>query len=318
MNGIAYIGSGDDFSGLPKKDGIFAINITDGKIVWSRLTMGQNMPTFVYYNNSIIQVGSWVSRPNDIGQLQVFDPLNGSVKWQLNISAFSAMSSPVLVGNIIYFGAESYQSMNRSGGVVYAIDADSHKIVWKTHFPKNYNRATQDSTVSIWNNTLVDGYAITYNRTNQLPNMTINLTLAGIYLNNGTIRWTFNEGLGNNTPRSVLPATTAYDGISFSDTTEMGWLYALNMSTGKQIWRFYTGPSLPNPQVIDGYVFAENQTGTVFVLGLDGTLYKKINLGTPEGWCGSAEIFRIGDKLLFGGENGRLMAMPISDFIGPS
>ena len=65
-------------------------------------------------------------------------------------------------------------------------------------------------------------------------------------------------------------------------------------------------------------MFAENQTGTVFVLGLDGTLYKKINLGTPEGWCGSAEIFRIGDKLLFGGENGRLMAMPISDFIGPS
>ena len=113
----------------------------------------------------------------------------------------------------------------------------------------------------------------------------------------------------------MLPVFTAYNNIAFSVTTELGWLYALNMSTGQRLWKFHTGPSLQNPEVIDGHVFAENQTGTVFILDMNGTLYKTINLGTPMGWCGSAGIAQIGDKVVFGGDDGRLIVLPISSII---
>jgi outer membrane protein assembly factor BamB len=317
INGIAYVGSGDDYvNPNVTQNGVFAVNISDGQIVWNMSTIAENMPTFVYYNNSIIKVGGWSPKGVDTKYVQALDPLTGDLKWQVNVSAFSAMSSPVLVGNTIYFGEDSYRLSNRSSGVIYAVNLDTHEIVWSRRFPKLTDRATQDSTATIWNNTLVDGYAYTYNRTAPSQNRTINLTLVGVDLTNGSIKWKFNEGVGDNTPRSVLPAMTAYNGIVFSDTTEIGWLYALNISTGTPLWKFYTGPSLPNPQIIDGYVFAENQSGTVFILKMDGTLYKKINLGTPEDWCGSAEIAQIGDKVVFGGENGRLMVIPISNLLG--
>jgi len=141
--------------------------------------------------------------------------------------------------------------------------------------------------------------------------------VVGLDVNTGNIKWGFNEDRGVDTPRSMMPPLTAYDNIAFSDTTEIGWLYALNMSTGRLLWKFHTGPSLPNPQVIDGYVFAENQTGTVFLLRMNGTLYKTINLGTPMGWCGSAQLAQIGDKMVFGGEDGRLVVLPISGLIAP-
>jgi outer membrane protein assembly factor BamB len=319
VNGIVYVGSGSDFINTnAKQNGIFAINITNGQIVWEIKTTNQNMPTFVYYNDSIIKISNLAaplfnaSVPD--GALQAFDPLTGDLKWQVSLNALVAMSSPVLVGNTIYLG-EYYQN-NTNRGVVYAINADTHKIVWSTFFPKGADRATQDTTLAIWNNTLIDGFAYT---NPELPDQyqPTNLTLVGLDLTNGSIRWEFNEGVGVNTPRSMLPASTTYNNIAFTDTTEIGWLYALNMSTGKPLWKFHTGPSLPPPQVIDGYVFAENQTGTVFILDMNDTLYKTIDLGTPEGWCGSASIAQIGDKVVFGGDDGRLIVLPISSLIAP-
>jgi outer membrane protein assembly factor BamB len=319
INGIAYVGAGDDFvNPNVTQNGVFAVNISNGQIIWNISTISEDMPTFAYYNNSIIKVGGWSPGGINTEYVQALDPLTGNIEWQTNVSAFSAMSSPVLIGNMIYFGADVYQLSNRTSGVIYAINLDTHEIVWGVHFPKLADRATQDTTATIWNNTLIDGYAYTYNRRAPSQNRTINLTLIGVDLANGSIKWKFNEGLGGNTPRSVLPTMTAYNGIVFSDTTEIGWLYALNVSTGAELWKFYTGPSLPNPQIIDGYVFAENQSGTVFILKMDGTLYKKINLETPEDWCGSAEIAQIGNKVVFGGENGKLIVIPITTLVGSS
>jgi outer membrane protein assembly factor BamB len=299
------------------------------------------MPSFAYYNNSVIKIGGYIpnfnntkapptlqgifdlqttiNTTNTTGYLQALNPQTGNLEWEINISGSSAMSSPVLVGNMVYFGANSDSSQpNKNSGKVMAINLDTHQIVWTTYFPSGADRATQDTTLSIWNNTLVDGYAYTYNSSGGPQNRVISLTLVGINITNGNIKWKFNEPLGKNTPRSVLPPTTAYNGIVLSDTTEIGWLYALNIQTGNLLWKFYTGPELPNPQIIDGYVFAENQTGTVFVLELNGTLYESFNLGTPEDWCGSAQIVQIGNSIVFGGENGQLFSMPISEIINSS
>ena len=321
INGIAYIGTGDDYTPANKiLNGIFAINIIDGTIVWKIKTWGQNMPTFVYYNDSIIKSSTFLNSSTNSFRvnpaLQAFDPLTGDLKWQEDsINALSAMSSLVLVGNIIYFGG-IYQNGTIRRGAVYAINADTHKTVWVTYFPKGADTATQDTTLAIWNNTLIDGFSYT-NHTKSKLNQTTNLTLAGLDLTTGKIKWEFYEGSAPVPPRSMLPAFTAYNNIAFSDTTEIGWLYALNMSTGNMLWKFHTGPSIPNPEVIDGHVFAENQTGTVFILNMDGSLYKTINLGTPMGWCGAAGIAQIGDKVVFGGEDGRLITLPISSIIAP-
>ncbi len=333
VNGIAYVGTGDDYTSVgSEQNGMFAINITDGRIVWEIKTTSQNMPTFVYYNGSIIKMSTlwngfnlWNKSTANFTThaLQAFDPLTGNLKWQMGLGGFSAMSSPVLIGNTIYFG-EMHQNSNTlvrpnppyilNHGIIYAINLDTHTAVWNTTFPNGADRATQDTTLAIWNNTLIDGYAFT-NYSLPIQNMITNLTLVGMDRNNGSIKWEFNEGRGPNTPRSMLPVFTAYNNIAFSVTTELGWLYALNMSTGQRLWKFHTGPSLQNPEVIDGHVFAENQTGTVFILDMNGTLYKTINLGTPMGWCGSAGIAQIGDKVVFGGDDGRLIVLPISSII---
>lgn len=317
INGIAYVGTGSDFvSNLTKQNNIAAVNITTGKVVWNITTTEQNMPTFAYYKGQIIRMpGGYYDTPE--GYLDSFDAKTGSLLWQVNVSGFAAMSSPALVGNTLYIGLNGVLYFPNRGDSVVAVNLDTHKVVWQRIFLElGANKATHDAPPAVWDNVLVEGYGIVNSTSHRdPPNLTVNITLVGINITSGNIIWKLNEGVGRFPPRSMLAAMTAYNNIVYSDSATVGYLYAANMTTGKLLWRFHTGPAEANPAIIDGYVVAVNQTGTVFLLRQDGTLYKKINLNMPMGWCGVSETAVIGDKVVFGGMNGKLIVMPVSALI---
>lgn len=341
VNNTIFISTGSDFVDiLHVRNGIYAINATTGRILWSNLTIPEHMPTPVYYNNSIISLPGDGIGPTSHDMLAE-NPSTGAQLWTLNLSGESAMSSPTLVGNTIYFGLRLYPKQsggNQSAGnqtvgnglltaAEFAVNLNSRQVLWKTVF-NGSGLGTEDMPPAVWNNIVVAGFANStapqgmepMNQGAENLNMTPQeaqdtVYLVGLNATTGKRIWTFSEGEGTNPPRSKIPAPTVYDGVVYSDGTVVGTLYALNVTTGQKLWSYHTGLSDPNPAVADGHVLDINQTGTLFVFDMNGTLANKMNLGLAMGWCGSGQLAIVGNDLAIGGENKQLLVLPLSGII---
>ena len=56
------------------------------------------------------------------------DAQTGKLRWKLVIPSYDSVSSPIIQGNLIYFGgAHPYR--------VYAVNIDTHRIAWQTDLP---------------------------------------------------------------------------------------------------------------------------------------------------------------------------------------
>ncbi len=331
-NNTAYVSTGYDFVDVPNyRNGIYAINATNGNVIWNLPTVSEHMPTPVYYNNSlIIAPGDGVGI--DSKYLLALNPRTGVTKWSLFIGGESAMSSPALVGNTIYFGVrlESYNSSAiQPPDAVFAVNLDTRRVVWRS--VAGGNLGTQDSSPAVYGNVLVSGYGYVINQSYSSANTshgiaTLNMTytvetqrvavfMLGLNATTGNTLWQYYAGTGANPPRSKIPAPTVYGGIAYIDNTVTGNLVALNLTTGHAIWSFHTGLSQPNPAIVDNHVLGINQTGTLFVFEMNGTMIRKIDMQLAMGWCGSGQIAVVGNKLVFGGENNRIVIVPISSII---
>ena len=341
VNGTAYISTGDDFINLTTVlNGIYAVNVSDGKIVWSHPTVSEHMSTMVYYNGELVNTPGTGSG-YDSNSVFASNAKTGEPAWHLPVGGASALSSPALVGNVIYLGirlrdnvsdrnnyynVSTNDSFPSGRSAFFAVNLDTESIMWETSF--DVGIGPEDMAPAVWNGIVVGGYAQTIgNRSvlgmNLFPggNVTaLNKTNLRVYLvgmnsTTGKILWKVDVGTGLNPPRSKLPAPTVYNGIVYTDSITTGMLYALNAINGDKLWDFRTGPAEANPTVAGNHVLAINQTGTLFVLDMNGTLVSEKNLGISMGWSGSGQLAVVGDKLAVGGTNGRLLVLPLSKIL---
>ena len=106
MNGIVYLGGGD---------GVYALDVLTGKIVWFYKTGGivRSSPSIF---EGILYVGS------DEGTLHAIDARSGAKLWAFRTGG-PVLSSPLVVEETVYVGSED--------GALYALDSKSGALKWK-------------------------------------------------------------------------------------------------------------------------------------------------------------------------------------------
>ncbi|WP_338602092.1 PQQ-binding-like beta-propeller repeat protein [Sulfolobus tengchongensis] len=265
INGILIVGLGNNqFINCTVRgtgeNAIEAINISNGRILWNFTTLGEDMPTPVYYNGMIIEA-------NGNGEVFALNISNGELVWSDNIQSYVSMSSPVLANNVIYFGsAHPY--------VFWAINAQNGKILWYDNLSEVFNNSAlgglDDSSPAYSNGIVVTSFTIHLN-----SNFSMYEILIAMNSSNGKILWTLNEGNAPIPPNLESPPPVIYRGIVFHDSP-VGILYAVNLTNGKILWTFKTGPTLSNVDIVRNLILIQNSHGTLYILNLKGELIKQI------------------------------------------
>jgi outer membrane protein assembly factor BamB len=266
-------------------------------------------------NNGIIYIGAW--------DFYAIYP-NGTIKWQIDISAFS--SAPIIDENGIIYTGTIWAMPN----FLYSIYPNG-TIKWK------YNMGNDDIFSSP---AIGDDGTIYFGSGGDYPWYG---HINALYPN-GTLRWRYETGYEVYSSPVIGNDGTIYCG------SHDGYLYALNLNNGTLKWKYKTGdwigrgPSIADDGTIyfgswDGYLYAVYTNGTLKwktggylagttpITGADGTIYvgnKKLfaiypengtvkwsfNLEQDEDIRGSNPCISADDTIYFGTyEGGRIYAV---------
>ncbi|QIJ32900.1 PQQ-binding-like beta-propeller repeat protein [Acidianus sulfidivorans JP7] len=297
VNGILIIGLGNNMFQNSSIRGtgynaIIALNVTNGKVLWIYQTLGEDMPTPAYYKGMIIEA-------NGNGDAFALNITNGKLIWNTYIQSYVSMSSMLLVGDVVYFGS-AYPY------VFWAINANNGHVLWEDNFTSMFLGeclgGLDDSSPSYSNGIVVTSFTERF-----FSNNTIDEFLVAMNSTDGHILWMINEGYSPMPPNLESPPSVIYKGIVFHDSP-VGILYAVNLTTGAILWKFYTGFTTSNVDIARGKILIQNRTGTLFVLSLNGTLIKEIE--TPVS-PGPGNIIVTYNSIILVGVNGIIDVLPI-------
>lgn len=309
-NGIIYVGLGSGYYDPTKyANGIVAINASNGKTYWTKYLDSEHMPTFLYYNITLLVApGIGIPINNSTGIIYFLNASTGVVINKINLSSESEMSSILNVNNTAYFGAVKFnlsiKSLNYTKifkNSFYAINLKTHSISWIDNFSSSLGM--QDSSPVYSKGVIITGY------TSSVKNATI--TLLGLDYENGSLIWRFTSPEhGNFTSNNIqLPPLTVYKDVVYSDSPSIGYLYAINASTGKFLWQFYTGPTSANVNIINNFIVILNDKGELYTVNLNGKLINKRNIGIS---AGPEDIIQIGDNIILYGDSNKIEIVPIN------
>ncbi|ARM76703.1 PQQ-binding-like beta-propeller repeat protein [Acidianus manzaensis] len=297
VNGILIIGLGNNMFQNSSIRGtgynaIIALNVSNGKVLWTYQTLGEDMPTPAYYKGMVIEANG-----ND--EVFALNITSGKLVWNTYLGSYVSMSSMLLVGNIVYFGSANPY-------VFWAINANNGKVIWEDNFTNDFSGyclgGLDDSSPSYSNGIVVTSFTIRFTFNNSIDEY-----LVAMNSKNGDVLWLINEGYTSMPPNLESPPPVIYKGIVFHDSP-VGILYAVNLTSGKVLWTFNTGFTTSNVDIAYGKVLIQNRTGTLFVLSLNGSLIKEIQ--TPVS-PGPGNILVTYNSIILVGVNGIIDVLPI-------
>ena len=278
----------------------FATSVTNASL-WNFTTGDAPIyGTPVITNNRIfVGVGISLGGSSLAGQMLCLNQTDGSLIWNFTTYGNGAfpqgiLDSAAVVNGQVYFGAED--------GYVYALNANTGSLEWKTLVGKNvigYVWSVGLSSPAVYNGVVVIGsqasqHVFALNATTgaviwetlvrdtqvsstaAISNGLVYINDASYYLyainfTTGQIVWTFTTDNFPATDSSVAVQNgLVYYGGSGNDN-----MYALNATTGKTVWNYTTGneiegsPSIMGNSIffggLDGYVYALNSTSGALI-----------------------------------------------------
>jgi len=175
----------------------------------------------------------------------------GGVRWKFETGG-PVRSSPTVSDGVLYVGS--------TDGRLYAVDASTGEEVWQVDFgsPISSSPAVANGLVLVQS---ADG------------------VVQAVDARSGTIHWHFETG-------DLLPWEWGFEGWDVYTSSAViggdlvvigagdGAVYALDLSTGEQRWRFETDMRIRStPSIAEGSVYVGSSDGVVYRLGLsDGAL----------------------------------------------
>ena len=202
VNGVVYLAS---------RDGqVYAINEQTGVQMW-RTSNAFNSPSFpitssLLVANGRIFFGNWCFAPrcSPVGYLEALDASTGNILW-LNATGTAVISTPSIDNGKVFFGEDD--------GTVLAVNETTGHRIWGTNVASPVRNAPTIAYGRV--------YIGSFNRFYALNEAT------------GATAWSFNTA-GYNTTSAAVHQGIVYFG------TGRGNVYAVNSTTGAQIW----GPTL--------------------------------------------------------------------------
>ena len=307
-----------NISDLNDNDQIYAIDIVNGSIIWNKTLIGPVMPTMAYHDGQLIAAG--------IDFLSFFNATTGKAILNLGTGLPDTMSSPLLVGNNIYFGA-GYADGYTTGPITgtfafFDINFNNRSIIWRHNF-STAGGGINDVVPTYYRGTVITGYLNHSEYKNPM--------IVGLNSTTGRVEWQIDE---NETDKVIpikyaqikqeytyvtepsMSAITLWHGMGYSDTNYDGNLYDFNASTGVVQWIFHTGQCESNPNIYGGDVFIVNDGGILYVLNATtGNLINATYIGMPHL---SNEVVITKNSALFTNLNGTILSIPLKTLLHKS
>ncbi len=320
VNGTVYLGVGNSWarSAFPVNwdtvtrgtgtSGVYAYDAATGKPLWTFNTPGAVHNTPLYHDGVVYAA-------TGDRAFYAIDAKTGKQLWKLSIPSYDSVSSPILSGNLVYFGgAHPY--------AVYAVDIATHKVVWQTALPHVIG-ATDDCTPAVTNGLVyIEGATNPPGKTyTALPSTgtPVGQKLFALDARTGKIAWSFDEGLGH-TPFFYAASTpTVVGGAVYFGSDVTASFYAVDAKTGVQRWAYHVGAwSLPHTigesgTVHDGIVWTGTRGGVL--LGLrasDGSVAYKKQLKAAI-YAGSPAV--VDNTLIVPSSTGQILAFSIPQLL---
>ncbi len=307
-DGLVFVGSGNqsfspsaqaadnnlNSTGIVRGTGpnaIYALNAATGAVAWSYSTPGENMPTFVF-NNGVLYAA------NGNGMVYAFNAESGQVEWTVSIGSYVSMSSPVLVGNMLYVsGAHPYD--------LYAINVDTHQIAWAVPVPNVFGGSDDCSLAVADGLVFVEGTQGSWTKPVS--------TVFGFSAATGHLQWTTPLGGGLlptdiEVAAPVVVGSTVYVGSPIADEE-----VALDAATGRVQWTFAAGgPISESAAVVNNTLYVGDQTGSIYAINAStGNALAVRDVG---GTLAADYPIIIGQTLYQPNENGEMDALPLADW----
>ncbi|BDC17259.1 PQQ-binding-like beta-propeller repeat protein [Acidianus sp. HS-5] len=281
-DGIVYVASSDDM--------LYAINVTNGNTIFIAqmpdTLMSQPLiyhgmvyvglgGAFFTYSQGLLNAygGGHRGEFTGLSGLMALNATNGKPIWFFQTKS-QVMPTPVIIGNVIYF--------DDGNGYVYAVNADTGKLIWKLGSFGTANMASLDYVNTSNGTIIVAGFSSAY---------PINISqIVGIYTY-GKIAWitklpfTYDSGpgdaviavSGDHVVDGFISGYPIHKGPLFNETLVREVVLALNGTNGHIIWiRNVSGYTLPtganngeSPAIVGHYVFINNRKdGLIMALNL--------------------------------------------------
>ncbi len=216
-------------------DGLFALNLTSGAIVWRDLAL-KGLSTPAVYNGQVIFGGS-------DGRVHSVYASNGTEAWNASLipnPAFSGVtSSPRVVFDTVYIG-----TFNESGGAgeVVALGADNGTLLWRTAAPGSVSY----SSAAVVDGTLYVGVRGLYNTTTGIS-YAPPYGLLALDAATGSQRWFFPTG-------GSVAASPLVVGPEVVVPAADGSVYAVNATTGTLAWKVYADAGVSSPALVGNLI----------------------------------------------------------------
>lgn len=261
VNGSVFLASGNKgFIGSIRgtgKNGIYALNAKTGKQEWFVPTVGENMATPAYSNGVIYEAGGG-------SMFYAIDAKTGKLLWSVPDGAIDSMSSPKVVGNIAVFG--QCQPCQVTG-----VNIQTHQVAWVVPLA-NAVSGVDDNSPAVSGGTV---YV-------QAPEGAVFKQLVEIAIDaqTGKVLWQHTLGVdklnaaqraagegeldslgGEEVGVASIVGNTLYVG-----TPGIPDLWALNATTGQQIWQTSLPQAVRSAPAVDGQTIYATGNDQLFTL----------------------------------------------------
>jgi eukaryotic-like serine/threonine-protein kinase len=279
------------------KQTLYSLNAQTGKPNW-KLDFGKSLPYdwgFDYYYSSPTLVdGSIVIGIKD-GYVYNIRAKDGSVAWKFKTDGI-VRSTPAVSGGVIYFGD--------TNGLLYSINFKSGKEAWRFKTTGNglKNEDFGFDRRAIISSPVIAGGKVIFGCRDGF--------FYAVDISNGKELWHVDHNVS-----WVISSITVKDSIAITGTSDGRFIQAVNVNTGKEIWKYKTVSTVwSSPVIYNDRVYIGSQEGVLYCLDLLSG--KRINGFQSNGKIFSSPV--ISDSLLFfGTDGGYLYALKPSEFTYP-
>ncbi|MEM0148993.1 MAG: PQQ-binding-like beta-propeller repeat protein [Candidatus Micrarchaeaceae archaeon] len=295
---------------------IIALNMSNGKLVWQYNTSFTQIATPAYFNGEIIEPSMGG------GGAIVLNATTGMYITIIPTNVPTTLSSPLVVNGTAYFGGGAADFSNGTSSPqnfhFFAVNLTTNKIIWTANFT-HAGGGINDVTPAYWNGVVVTGYLF--------ESVYGNPVIVGLNSTTGKILWEVNEnqvlnetavpnqpptirGTSINFTENSISPITIWHGIAFADSNFLGWLFAINITTGRPLWAINTGQCESNPNVYNGTLIIANDNGVMFVVNATtGHIINETNINMPHL---ENEFVITKNYAIIGGLNGIIKSIPLS------
>lgn len=276
------------------KQSLYSLNATTGKQNW-KLNFGTSLNYdwgFDYFYSSPTIINNAILTGAKDGFVYKVDATNGNVIWKFKTDGI-VRSTPAIDNNLVFFGDTE--------GVLYAVDLNDGKEIWRFKTIGNglknedfgFDRRAIISSPTVANDKIIFGcrdgffYAISKTSGKELWHV------------DHQVSW-------------VISSIAVKDSIAVTGTSDGRFVQAVNINTGKEIWKFKTISIVwSSPFIDNNKVYIGSQEGVMYCLDL--LTGKMITSFQADGKIFTSPV--ISDSLLyFGTDAGSMYALHPSQF----